>query len=240
MHIRADMAEEQNLQKRNRLVERYCSYVDTLAKLLIRQMRLPPERHDELVAAGYLGLVEAAERYDSQRKTHFKSYAFFRIRGAMVDSMRDDSELSRQAYRYARAVSAASELRQSQEEVRGERSERSSSTGERLAGILDYLSESALVFRLSMAETNVDLQSAYNAPENPEVLAMRHQESAWLQNLLQALPQKERTIVQAYYFRGLSFNEIADEMGGVSKSWVSRLHTRAIEMLQELVRDGHA
>jgi RNA polymerase sigma factor (sigma-70 family) len=51
--------------------------------------------------------------------------------------------------------------------------------------------------------------------------------------LIATLPEKERLIVEDYYLKEKSFVEIANENGGMSKSWVSRLHSRALELLKE-------
>src|SRR5207237_10606666 len=62
---------------------------------------------DDLVSAGYLGLIDAFEKFDHTKKVQFKSYAQFRIRGAILDSLRTLDWSPRERRRKGRAVEAA-------------------------------------------------------------------------------------------------------------------------------------
>ena len=69
---------------RKNLVEEFQEYVHAVVGRLMRAVNLPTHMEDEFVAAGYLGLVEAASRFDRDSGKKFKSYAFLRIRGAVI------------------------------------------------------------------------------------------------------------------------------------------------------------
>lgn len=77
------------------LAERHLGIVDTSARSLVRYLR-PPMRVEDLAAAGRVGLLEAAARFDPTATRTFSEYAVFRVRGAMLDAMRRETSYRRQ------------------------------------------------------------------------------------------------------------------------------------------------
>lgn len=221
-------------ERRDALIEEYQDYVHYVVGYLIQSMSLPAQYFDEFVSAGYLGLVEAAERFDFESGRPFKNFAFLRIRGAIIDSIRECSELTGKAYRYARALRAADELRQeltSELDLAG--AEASLEAKDRLGAVLDYAAKSVMAFRLTLGECENKVTTRDSYGESPEVLLRRKQQSELFRSMVATLPEKERLVIEEYYFNDKSFTEIADEQAGLSKSWISRLHMRALQRLQE-------
>ena len=211
------------------LAEKYYSYVELVVGKLIQHMHLPLEIADDCISAGYLGLVEAASRYDKQGKGSFQSFAFLRIRGAVIDYLRKSSDLSGTAYRYARALEAIQYVREEDYERNlGDSVEMSAS--ERLAQIMDFAASGALAFRMSMEDALEKEDEALD----PEQLMMRQDKLRAWSELIEQLDEKEQLIVRQYYFQGKSFVDIAKSTPGLSKSWVSRLHSRALKKLKDL------
>lgn len=213
---------------RDDLIEQYKGYTEAVVRKLMRSMSLPSAHHDEFVAAGYLGLVEAAERFDFSSGVEFKHFAFLRIRGAVIDSIRECSELSGKAYKMAKALQSAQALRE-EEAVTG----KDRGADANLAGILDHLAKGALAFRLDFAESEDAVSAEAGTGDSPEREAVMTQERDLLKQIVSELPEQERLVIQLYYFEGLSFVEVATRVRGISKSWVSRLHARALTMLKE-------
>src|SRR5438105_1607299 len=92
---------------RNEYVTRHLACVDRVVKRLAR--RLP--RHvdqDDMRSAGMIGLIEAAERFDSTRNDNFEAFAEFRIRGAILDDLRSRDSLSRDMRRVCSELRDAS------------------------------------------------------------------------------------------------------------------------------------
>ena len=82
------------LSKRNQLIEQYAYLVDQIAHRLI--MRLPPNIElDDLKSAGFLGLIDAIEKYSEGKGSSFKVYAEIRIRGSMMDELRSQDWVPR-------------------------------------------------------------------------------------------------------------------------------------------------
>jgi RNA polymerase sigma factor FliA len=68
---------------------------------------------------------------------------------------------------------------------------------------------------------------------DPEAQLLKKQSAQRFRQIIDKLPVQEREIIEDYYFRNKSFHQIAEELGGVSKSWISRLHARAIERIKK-------
>lgn len=219
-----------NLSNRNDLIEEFRSFVDLVVDKLIRSMGLPRALRAEFISAGYLGLVEAAERYDKSVCSDFRGFAFLRIRGAVIDSVRAGSEISARAYRILRALEAANDTALDQLLSSGKKS-----TPEKekrnLTHALEYLANSALAHRLQ--KKGPSEPSPGHSSDNPEEELYLKRESARLREIVTSLPDRERTIIEQFYFQGKRFIDIADEEVGLSKSWISRLHSRALTMIRE-------
>ncbi|MCO6430051.1 MAG: sigma-70 family RNA polymerase sigma factor [Deltaproteobacteria bacterium] len=222
---------EEDLSKRDSLIGECRQYVATIASRMVRFMGLSSSMYDELVAAGFLGLVEAAGRYDFSSQAAFKTFAFLRIRGAMIDAIRQTAHLSGRAYRYAKALSAAQELREQM--LHEYKHHGSHHPAEKLSNILDYLAKGVTAFRLSMSDAEDELNQQSELMPTPEQEISHKQVKRKLWQLVETLPEKERYIITQHYYYGRSFVEIASESDGMSKSWVSRLHARALDRLKE-------
>lgn len=216
---------------RHDLIAEYMRYVRNLARMMINSMDLPKQGFDDLVAGGMLGLVEAAERFDFASGSNFKGFAFHRIRGAMIDSIRRSSDFSGKAYRAARAFEACSSLREESRHVRSAQEQQNKK--QRLDEILNLAAEGALAYRLSFADYDDQASSEAQNQSNPELLLGEKESTRKISHLLETLPEKERLIVEEYYFHGMSFTEITEKYPNLSKSWVSKLHKRALQILRK-------
>lgn len=214
--------------RRDALIEEYQRYVHSLVGKFIHAMGLPIDLQDEYISAGYLGLVEAAERYNPESGVDFRNYAYLRIRGAVIDSIRSSTNLSGKAYRMMKALEAANHIRAQEVESSGQHSKE-----ENLAKVLEFASKGALAYRLSLVDAEEEVSTLSAEYGDPEQELVQKQEQQKFSNLVATLPEKERLIISEYYFKGKSFSEIAQSYEGMSKSWVSRLHTRALDLLKE-------
>lgn len=221
--------------ERDALIERYHDFVEGLVSRLIRVMGLPQRHRDDFIAAGFLGLVEAAGRFDSARGSDFRSFAFLRIRGAVIDHIRASCDLSGYAYQMLKALEGAQDMRERMLEDRQTKAVRA---GSARAEAIDALSKSAIAMALSSASSEFNQLARENASD-PESDLLKKQLAKKIRAAIATLPEKERTIVEHYYFRDLTLHQVAERYSGLSKSWVSRLHDRALEMLRDsLVQQG--
>ena len=221
------MPKNKSLEKRDALIEEYRDYVQAILGSLIQTMGLPGKNFEEFEAAGYLGLVEAASRFDFRSGREFKFFAFLRIRGAIIDSIRECADVSGVAYHRARAFQAAHKYREVQSEPASDTVEGSTKGG--LNQVLDAAAAGLLAFRLSVVDVEDELSGHTENPHDPETQLTRKRDREKILQFLATLPAKERFIIEEFYFKDKSFVEIAQEYEGMSKSWISRLHARALD-----------
>ena len=214
-------------ETRDRLICDYRSYVEHLVGQLIKVMRLPLTSREEFMAAGYLGLVEAAHRFKRGSGADFKTFAYLRVRGAVIDCIRQNSALSDSAYRYARAYQAVQHIA-----IESDPYTSPGTAQGHLAKVLDYAAKGSLAFRLSYHDFETELSATPDPGSNPEKAYEWTQTRAGMLRHIRKLNAKERHVIESYYFKDLTLEEIADKMN-VSKSWISRLHDRALGKLRE-------
>jgi RNA polymerase sigma factor for flagellar operon FliA len=214
------------ITSRDCLINDYYEYVYAIAKKLIKHMNLPSSMYEEFVAAGMLGLVEAASRYKPELGVSFKGFAFLRIRGAIIDNIRATSELTGRPYKIAKAIQAAEELRSS-ELFKIEKS----------AEITEFAAKAALIFKLSLNDLKTEIEPV-TMPDAIERLEQQENKQKLLQ-LIERLSEKERLIITEYYILDYSFTEISKRHRRMSKSWVSRLHDRALANLKRMYLEDY-
>jgi len=227
---------ETSEQRKHQLITESQLFTSNLVKKMVKSMNLPVDVIPELEAAGYLGLVEAAEKFDESKGISFLNFSYLRIRGAVIDAVRQISSLSRYAYRYQKALEAIHSAREADLEARQASSEVLSSD-EMLAKVFDIAADGALAFRLSFDDYESEANDQANQDLNPEDQLNQSLIKKKILEAIATLPEQQRLIIEGYYFHDKSFVEIANEEAGNSKSWVSRLHQRALTSLKEALGD---
>ncbi len=225
-------------KKRNTLIKKYEQYVEYIAARLVKSMRLPKDIYGECVSAGYLGLVEAASRYDETTGNDFRRFAYLRIKGSMIDSIRAYSDLSAGAYRYARALQAIQDLREGFIDKDESESKSEEVNEAELAKVLEYAAQGAVAFRLSFAEAEKEANEGLYTEDDPESLILSEEARIQMRKIVDELPEKEQRVIKDYYFGKKSFMEIGKVIGGHSKSWVSRIHIRALVLIKERYQEA--
>jgi len=221
---------------RDRLVEEHLDLVRAIAHKLKRGFRQAPDM-DDLVAYGHQGLIEAAERFDARQGVAFSTFAYYRIRGAMLDGMRNMSWYSRRDQARYLAERHAQEYLQSHAGRPDKGSHDAAEVLEDIAEILGGLT----AIHITTMEAAAHVADERLPPPDEQLEAMGQQARA--RRAMERLPERERRMVQLYYFEGREIDEISREMG-LSKSWGSRLHTRAVNRLREILEaeetgEGH-
>ncbi|HZS41036.1 MAG TPA: sigma-70 family RNA polymerase sigma factor [Polyangia bacterium] len=220
---------------RQRLVDANVPFVRSIAAKIKEQ--LPREiEFDDLVAYGMQGLLEAAERYDGRHGTSFTTFAYYRVRGAMFDGLRGMGWLPRSEYARQRFEErAAAYLQNLADREAGAASLGSDDPSPRAVNLEDelrYLAE-ALGGVAAIFVTSLDAQGDGGdaAGPHPQQHVERRERNRAIRDALGALPEKERRLLELYYYEDRSLAEAGQALG-LSKSWSSRLHARAIAMLK--------
>lgn len=231
---------------RDELVVRYAP----LVKYVIGRMAisLPAAMDsDDVLSAGTVGLLHAIDRFDPDQGVRFETYALQRIRGAIIDTIRSLSPLSRGAGRRARLLDETTALlaqrlgrAPSQEELARE-------LGVQLPELGRMLLESAhVIVSLDGANGSGDdegeVQSLRDLLHDPDETATDEvvEENELVERLssaIDSLPPRDRLVLNLYYHEELTLKEISRVIE-VSESRVSQIHTAAVMKLRALLRTG--
>jgi RNA polymerase sigma factor for flagellar operon FliA len=222
----------------NQLVEKHLSLVQAIARKVKKTLNASIEL-DDLVGYGSKGLVEAAERFDARHGVAFTTFAYYRIRGAIYDGLRAMGWYSRADYARYRAEERANEYLRNRADREGAGQAQgagSTTAGEAAthAEVHEILSSVATVHITS-------LEAASTVPDESlpaaDVAVDNHRLSHRVRQAVAALPDKERRLMELYYFADKNLEEAGAELG-LSKSWACRLHARAVDLLRDAMDEG--
>jgi RNA polymerase sigma factor for flagellar operon FliA len=189
---------------------------------------------DDLISYGQAGLLEAARRYDPERGVPFRAFANFRIRGAMLDGVRQLSHLPRRVHEKLKAFENASRYSEHALEDLHAPAPPGQAAVDRERRLVDHLAGMATAVATGLvSEAGIDDQGSTMAVSHhpsPEEASSRRQLLELVQEGILSLPEQEALLIRRHYFEGERFDHVATELG-LSKSWASRLHTRAIGRL---------
>lgn len=213
--------------------------VDIIARQTLRSMGSVVEL-DDLRSFGREGLLDAARRFDSARGVPFRAYANFRVRGAIIDGIRSSAQLPRRAYERLNGLSAALRVSEGAADDTfasaaggaSPRAQADQALAEHLAAMTAAITV-GLIAPAAMGEEGERVQ--VSTADDPEQAVGRAQLLALVQDALTQLPDEEAQLVRRHYLEGERFDHVAQSLG-LSKSWASRLHTRAMQRLAKKLR----
>jgi RNA polymerase sigma factor for flagellar operon FliA len=188
---------------------------------------------DELTSYGREALLLAARTYDASKGVTFKRWAAFKIKGAMTEAMRSKGPLPKRVYRKLRAIEAADRIYEvaAEEEAAAPLAASPEEADERLGQTLSSAAHAMAIGLLYIKSTDDMLRPVEDREsDSPEELAAEVELARLVQECIDERPENERTLLRRHYFDEITFDEAAKELG-LSKSWGSRLHARAIEGL---------
>ncbi len=227
-------------EKREELILRYAPLVKYVAGRLA--MKLPPHvMPDDLISAGVIGLMDAIEKFDPAKRIRFKTYAEFRIRGAMLDELRSMDWVPRSVRKKASELEKTFEKLQKDLGRPPEDEELAKAMGlsmEKYYQLLDKTRNISFldidVIRKRMPDSSDDdlFDLIADDGESDPFVRMNLQEvKEILVNSIKALPEKERLVVSLYYYEQLTMREIGEIMG-YTESRISQMHTKAMLKLR--------
>jgi RNA polymerase sigma factor for flagellar operon FliA len=216
--------------EKNQLVERHLPLVQAIARKVKRTLGASID-YEDLVAYGSKGLVEAAERFDARHGVAFSTFAYYRIRGAMFDGLRTMGWYSRADYARYRAEERANEYLRSQAERGGAAGEGPAQALADVAGLLAGVAAVHITSLDAAARVADESLPAPDAALDSGRLGQR------VRQAIERLPEKERQLMELYYFGNKNLEEAGAELG-LSKSWACRLHARAVDLLRQTLADA--
>lgn len=206
--------------------------------------RLPSHvEMDDLIHSGILGLMDAVRKFEPDRNVKFKTYAEQRIRGAILDGLRDLDWVPRSLRRKKKDIETAYHLLEQQHGRAATDEEVAAHLGlplEDLHHSLDELKGVTLGAFVDAGENGEgeNLISFVPDPdgENPHILLQAREVRLLLKSAVDRLPTKERFVVQLYYFEELTMKEIGTLLN-ITESRVSQLHTKSMLRLRGKLKE---
>jgi RNA polymerase sigma factor for flagellar operon FliA len=223
--------------ERDRLLLEHLPTVRYLARRI--HERLPQHVElDDLVSAGMVGLIDAFNKFDHRKKVQFKSYAQFRIRGAILDSLRILDWSPRELRRKGRAVQEAMQAltnrfgrTPSEQEIASEMN-LGLNAYQQLLGELKGLEIGSLNTEHTEDSGEEELAYIAGSPEDdPLFRCLQGEMTQRLADAIEELPEKERMVLTLYYYEELTMKEIGLALG-VVESRVSQIHSSAVLRLR--------
>lgn len=224
--------ERKRLQERDRLVGQYLPFATYIVRKVSKTVSGSVDFED-LLSYAKVGLIEAAERFDARYKVDFRTFAFYRIRGAIYDGLRTTGWLSRTQFAKHQFEEASNNYLKSMSDrtAAGQTNFADSPVAEMEDTILNLAS--VYIMSLDAAE-GLQIKDPNHKPADKKFEL--EQTRARVRNSIEKLPQKERQLIKLYYYGGMTLDEAGSSLG-LSRSWTSRLHARALEQLLKIIRE---
>ena len=232
---------------RDALIQEYAPQIKYLAQRLAS--RLPASVClDDLLSAGALGLLDAIEKYDPTRGTAFKTYAEWRIRGAMLDELRAWDWAPRSLRDKEHALTKAYAALERQHGRPADDEDVAAVLGLTLDTLHTWLSDVRGVSILSLdmpldldtdGHTGTALAQLVEEAPDPSQLAETTDLKQHLAAAIDQLPEQEKVVLSLYYYEELTMQEIGEELE-VTLSRISQIRTKALVHLRAaLQRQTH-
>ena len=227
---------------RDAMIRQHLPLVRRIAHHMIA--KLPPNVElDDLIQVGMMGLAEALSRYEIAQGVQFETFATQRIRGAMLDELREGDWMSRSSRKSQKDIEhAVNRL----EQKLGRSALASEIAGEMGMTLADYQSllgkvrGTQLIYLEDMTRSHEDDDGfldrhVADSDADPVELLRDHRLKASLVSAIKGLPEREQYIMGMYYEHDMNLKEIAAVLG-VTESRVCQLHSQSIARLRAKMR----
>lgn len=235
----ADYAKTKSPEIREKIILEYAPLVKIVAGRLSMYLGYNVE-YEDLVSYGIFGLIDAIDKFDFLKDVKFETYASLRIRGAILDQIRKMDWIPRTIRQKQKKIDAV--IREI--EISCGRM----ATDEEIAEKLGITADEYLDWQSQMKITNVVSLNEYmeqgsEVPQNPvmhtqtrfdgpEESLEKEELKIVLAETLQLLTEKERKVIELYYYEDLTLKEISYVLD-VSESRISQLHTKALQKMKK-------
>lgn len=236
-----EYAKTKSYQVRNELVKRHILFVSHLVGRNINQLPVGLTR-DDLFQFGVCGLIEAIERFDPTQGATFKTYASFRIQGAIKDQIRAYGKysggLTRSAVTKAKAINETVKLLEKKLTRHPSPREIAEAMNVSLDDYITLLSETTIATQVSLDEMvgmgeNLSVAQVIKDEKSsiPEETYLVNEYHELLSKTIDELPKREKMVITLYYFEELTLKEIGYILN-VSEGRVSQIHSDAMRKIK--------
>lgn len=228
---------------KEKLILEYASLIKFIAQKIA--VRLPSNiEFDDLVSSGVIGLMDAIDKYDPTRDNKFKTYAEFRIRGAILDELRAQDWVPRSVREKAKQLERAHlrlEQRLGRAPTEDETVMELGITKDEYYNLLNQVKSVSILsldeagsFNSSDRKSILSLLESCKIPSPLTQLSLKSVKEM-VTRAIESLPEKQRLVLSLYYYEDLNLKEIGEVLD-VTESRVSQLHTQAILWLRRKLR----
>jgi RNA polymerase sigma factor for flagellar operon FliA len=221
------------------LITQFLPLVDKVANRLAINLPANVDK-DDLISYGRFGLLDALTKFDHTRGLQFETYAMWRIRGAMIDGLRENDWIPRTVRDKAKKMEEAYTYLEQQLLRMPTDQEVASYLGISEKELQQLFFETSLATMVSIDEAVGDEEEQKTARHSyivdeatprPENVAEAAGLKEVLVSVIDKLPEKERIVVSLFYFEEMTLSEIAEIMS-LSPSRISQLHSKALFRLR--------
>lgn len=234
------LAKVQKKSIKDEVIQQHLSLVKRIAYHMMARLPASVEV-DDLIQVGLIGLMDAIERFDGTQGAQFESYATQRIRGSMLDDLREADWLPRHIRQKSRQIESAIHRLTQRLGRQPNEQEISSEMGLNLddyQGMLGNVKGSQLLYYEDFTdEESSDFLERYLVDDASDPLSLLEDEG-FRKGLIEAiedLPERERNLMGMYYEQDMNLKEIGAVMG-VSESRVCQLHSQAVGRLRSKMK----
>ncbi len=211
---------------RDNLINQYLPYASSIANKVAQSLSNDADI-EEILSNARLGLLEAAKRFDPKFNVDFKTFAYYRIRGAIYDGLRKTGWIPRSLYSKIKFEQAANEYLQT---MADKNALKKPSADDEMGEIYDTVNSLASIYIISIDATEETMEIEDKKANDIENKAEFQKIKEFMRQAIEELPEKERKLIKMYYFQNKTLEEAGEKLG-LSKSWTSRLHARALGLL---------
>ncbi|MCL2392029.1 MAG: FliA/WhiG family RNA polymerase sigma factor [Oscillospiraceae bacterium] len=223
-----------DIQSKNELLLHY----GYLVKWIVRRM-MPKynnyNEYDDLVSCGMLGLIDAVDKFELKHEVKFETYAVTRVRGEILDYMRSQDWASPSLRKKITAITTAFDMFESKNPGKPVDKDVAAALGMPIEQIHRILNQSHMFNLVNFEDALNSFNSAADIRSQdekaPEEELLEKEKKEILAEVIESLPEKERTVITLYYYEGLLLKEIADILQ-VTESRVSQIHSKVLAKLR--------
>lgn len=225
---------------REEMIVEYSFLVKQISSRFAR--RLPSSvLFDELVSAGSLGLIDAVDKFNPDKHVSLKTYAQYRIKGAILDELRSMDTYSRSMRKKIQDISKAVKAIEDEKGRPASDDEVAKTLGVELDTYYDMLSNihGAAILSLDAfirtrdndTSSNTRFESGLKGGDNPADLLDREEMKVELAKSIRTLTEKEQLVVSLYYYEELTLKEIGEVLS-LTESRICQIHTAILIKLK--------
>lgn len=234
-----------SMESREAFIKKHVPLVKRIASRF--SMRIPPSVSlDELMSAGNLGLIDAANKFDPERHVNFQTYASFRIKGAILDELRNLDKYSRSLRQKIHEVEKAVSAVEKRSGGPADEMEVASQLGVNIEEYHVLLAEvhSIAFFSLDASIRNsfkpgqtskATFQEQLKGDDNPEKRLNEIETKKLVTKALEGLSEKEKLVITLYYYEELTLKEIG-EVFERTESRICQIHSAALIKLRSKLK----